>query len=176
MSSPTIEPQDAALEGIQLCRRGDWRHGYDQLRRVAAIAGRQDMPSLFYSYLGLCIARFDKRYRDGITLAKHAVQKEFFQPDNYLNLGKIYLLVENRKGAFEAVEKGLAMDGQHPGLQALRQDLGLRRPPVLSFLDRGNPVNQVLGRVRHAFRPQVDVDDEPTEQQVADSLDRTIHM
>jgi hypothetical protein len=176
MSSLTTEPHDAALEGIQLCRRGDWRLGYDQLRRVAAVAGRQDMPSLFYSYLGFCIARFDRRYRDGITLAKHAVQKEFFQPDNYLNLGKIYLLVENRKGAHEAVAKGLAMDAQHAGLQALRQELGVRRAPVLSFLDRANPVNQLLGRIRHSLKPQVDVDDEPTPQQVADSLDRTIHM
>ena len=176
MTETLPDPQAAAFEGIALCRSGDWRRGVDQLRRVAALAGQsQELPSQFYSYLGFGVARFERRYRDGITLCKHAVKREFYQPENYLNLARTYMLIHDRSAAFDAVARGLQVDSNHEGLQAVRQELGVRRPPVLPFLDRSNPVNRLLGQIRHALRPRPQVG-EVTDEEVRSSLDRTIYM
>jgi hypothetical protein len=48
-----------------------------------------------------------------------------------------------------AVERGLKLDPDHPGLLTLQKEIGTRRRPVLRFLDRDHPVNVFLGRMRH---------------------------
>lgn len=32
------------------------------------------------------------------------------------------------------------------------RNLGLRKPPVLSFLDRSNPINKFLGKLRYKLK------------------------
>ncbi len=51
-----------------------------------------------------------------------------------------------------AIRRGLKIDSQHLELMALYRELGMREAPVLAFLDRSNPLNQILGRIRHSFR------------------------
>jgi len=70
----------------------------DLLRRVAdAKDPGIELPGLFYSYLGFGVARFDRRVREGLTLCEHAVKREFYQPENYLNLARTHLLAGNRE-------------------------------------------------------------------------------
>jgi hypothetical protein len=145
-----IDAQELAARGIELCRRGDWRQGLDLLRRVADAQERaSDLPSLFYSYLGFGIARFDRRVREGITLCQHAIKREFYQPENYVNLARTQLLAGRRREAVEAIAAGRRLDPDHRGLAALHDELGVRRAPVLGFLHRRSFLNRLLGRVRH---------------------------
>lgn len=147
------DANDVAQRGIALCRQGSWRQGLDLLRRVAANDDRTgDLPGLFYSYLGFGIARFDRRVREGLQLCEHAVRREFYQPENYLNLARTELLAGRRDAAVEAIAAGRRIDPEHPGLAALHDELGIRRPPVLPFLSRRNLVNRLLGRLRHDFK------------------------
>ncbi len=148
-------------EGIELCRQGSWRQGLDLLRRVAEADDRNaDLPGLFYSFLGFGIARFDRRVREGIALCEHAVKREFYQPENYVNLARTYLLTGDRRRATDAVRDGLRIDPEHRELTDLICELGVRRRPVLPFLGRGNPLNHVLGRLRHLLAPQRPAADE----------------
>lgn len=141
-------------EGIELCRQGSWRQGLDLLRKVAEADDRSaELPGLFYSFLGFGIARFDRRVREGIALCQHAVKREFYQPENYVNLARTYLLAEDRRRASETVLEGLKIDPDHRGLADLLEELGIRRRPVLPFLSRRNPLNYLLGKVRHALSP-----------------------
>lgn len=150
---PQYDPNDLAWQGIALCRQGRWRQGLEILRRVAANDDRQgDLPGLFYSYLGFGIARFDRRVREGLQLCEAAVKKEFYQPENYLNLARTELLAGQREAAVEAIAAGRRIDPDHGGLAALQEELGNRRPPVLPFLSRRNPLNRLLGRLRHDLR------------------------
>lgn len=112
------------------------------------------MPGLFYSYLGYGIALRDQRIQEGLKLCRHSVKVEFYQAENYVNLARTCLLARDRRGAIKAVREGLKIDRNHPGLLALHEDLGIRSLPVLTFLSRSNPLNVLLGRIRHAFRGQ----------------------
>jgi hypothetical protein len=137
--------------GIDCCRRGDWNEGLRHLGQIAE-QGDTGLPGLFYSYLGYGIALREQRVREGLQLCRHSVKVEFYQADNYLNLARTCLLARQRSGAVRAVLDGLKIDPNHPGLLALRKQLGTRGQPVLPFLDRGHALNQLLGRLRHALR------------------------
>jgi len=139
--------------GIECCRRGDWNEGLRHLRKIAeADEPAPELPGIFYSYLGYGIAFSQKRVREGLKLCQHSVKVEFYQAENYLNLARTYLLANDRKGAVRAVRAGLKIDSHNAGLRALYQELGIRSRPVLPFLDRKNPLNLILGQIRHAFR------------------------
>lgn len=110
------------------------------------------MPGLFYSYLGYGIARYQNRVSEGLKLCQHSIKVEFYQPENYVNLARTYLLSNDRSGAVKTVRSGLKIDPQNPDLLELYRDLGIRKLPVLSFLSRSNPLNRFLGSLRHTFR------------------------
>jgi hypothetical protein len=121
------------------------------LRVVAADEGRQgELPSQFYSYLGFGIARFDRRYREGLRLCRHAVKRDY-QPENYLNLARTHMLVGDRKGAVRAVGAGLKVDPGYARLRELWRELGMRKRPVLGFLSRDHVINRILGKIRHSW-------------------------
>ena len=142
----------AVAEGVELCRRGQWKRGVEILRQVAADEERTgELPGLFYSYLGFGVARFDHRLREGVALCRHAVKHEFYQPENYLNLARTYMLADDRKHAVRAIHEGLKIDPEHQGLRTLRSDLGVRRRPVLPFLSRDHALNRLFGRLRHSM-------------------------
>jgi len=94
----------------------------------------------------------DRRIREGLKLCKHSIELEFYQAENYVNLARTYLLARDRKGAVKAVRAGLKIDRNNPQLLAMIKELGVRGHPVLPFLDRSNPLNKLLGRLRHALR------------------------
>lgn len=107
---------------------------------------------MFYSYLGRGIAMKEGRIREGIRLCRHGVKVEFYQPENYINLAQVYLLANNRRRAWEAVVQGLQVDRGHKGLQRLARNMGVRKRPMIPFLSRDNPINQLLGRIRHDLK------------------------
>jgi hypothetical protein len=149
----SAEVAEALKLGIDCCRRGDWNEG---LRHLGRIAEKEEaaggLPGLFYSYLGYGIALRDRRVREGLKLCRHSIEVEFYEAENYLNLARTCILARDRKKAVQAVRGGLKVDRHNPQLLALYKELGIRSLPVLPFLDRTNPLNQLLGRLRHALR------------------------
>ena len=135
--------------GINHCRAGRWDKGVEYLRYVAA---RQphglDEAGLFLSYLGCAMARAQGRPEDGLPLCEQAVKVEFYQPENWANLAEVLLLCNRRAEAINAVEQGLDIDSRFGRLRDIHRRLGQRRPPVMKFLRRSNPLNYLLGRVR----------------------------
>lgn len=107
----------------------------------------------YVGYLG-CAARKD--YRNGIQTCKNAIDilkrrmpfgQDYFYPIFYVNLGKAYLAAGRRKDAVETFRKGLAMDRENKELISILEGLGLRREPLVPFLERSNAVNKYLGRM-----------------------------
>lgn len=139
-------------QGLDACRRGDWKEGLRYLGRITESGHSTDLPGVFYSYLGYGIASVDRRIREGLKLCKHSVKVGFHDVENHLNLARTCLLANDRSGAVRAIRNGLKIDPQNAELRKLRQDLGVRNPPVIPFLDRGNPLNIWLGRLRHSLR------------------------
>jgi len=143
---------DILRRGIERCRRGDWETGVAFLGRVAEAERSSALPGLFYSYLGYGIALRQKRVQEGLRLCQHSIKVQFYEPENYVNLARTYMLAKDRPGAVRTVLEGLKVIRQHPTLLQLHKELGIRAQPVLPFLSRSNPLNQLLGRIRHAWQ------------------------
>ncbi len=103
----------------------------------------EDNPA-FYSYFALCIAKERGQVRKGIKLCEEALQKDRENTAHYLNLGKILLLADNRDDAVTVFRGGLKYGTDLQIIDELNK-LVTRKPPVISFLHRNNPINKYLG-------------------------------
>jgi tetratricopeptide (TPR) repeat protein len=146
-----VRPDLGALaeRGIGACRRGEWRQGVTTLQFVVTSSGSSDqVPGLAYSYLGYGRAYLDARYREGLELCRVGIRKDFYVAENYLNLARTCLLLDRRKMAVEALDRGLQVDPKDKALLALRKALGVRRRPPVPFLGRTHPLNRAIGQIR----------------------------
>jgi hypothetical protein len=148
------------------CRQGDWEVGLSFLGRIAEGERSSALPGLFYSYLGYGIALRQRRVQEGLKLCQHSVKIQFYEPENYVNLARTYLLAGDRPAAIRAVLDGLRVIRHHPDLLRLHQELGIRAQPVLPFLGRSNPLNRLLGRLRHAWQG-----DPPQKEETSEKAD-----
>ncbi len=125
---------------------------------VEALAGGKMIPALasfekalelednpaFYSYLALCIAKERGQVRKAVTLCEEALQKDGENSAHYLNLGKILLHAGNVDEAIMVFRGGLKYGTNLLIIDELKK-LGTRKPPVIAFLSRNNPINKYLG-------------------------------
>ena len=141
-----------ALHGVDLCRSGEWKQGLTVLgEAVQTQLPDRRVRALTYSYLGYGMARFQKQKREGLKLCQEAARMELCEPEVLLNLVRIQLMVDDRRGAVRSVERGLKLHPDHPVLIHYRRQMGIRRRPVVPFLGRGNIFNRILGRLRAGF-------------------------
>jgi tetratricopeptide (TPR) repeat protein len=147
-------PSKVIDEAVRAAKKEDYLRG---LTLFLEVFGSEDAPTLTspkdasaLSYFGLCVALMKREYKGAIDLCKRAISLEFYNGDHYANLTKVYTAAGNRKKAIETVEAGLKLLPEHPGLLAVRNQLGVRARPTVPFLDRNHPVNVSLGQARHA--------------------------
>jgi Flp pilus assembly protein TadD len=100
------------------------------------------------SGLGVAIAHAERDFEAARTLCESAAKQEFFNPDLYLNLARVYLSVGRRPEALRYLRRGQMIDPGHRAIREAIQDLGLRRLPILPFLPRRHVMNRMLGSVR----------------------------
>lgn len=74
--------------------------------------------------------------------------------DAYSALARVYVLSGHRRKAIESLDRGFAIAPRHPGLRALRDEIGVRRNPMIPFLSRDNRFNILLGKVLGRLRPR----------------------
>ena len=141
---------DLAWRGIEHGRQGEWTEALYWLS-LAAEESTDDrqLPPVFYAYLGHGIARFQGKFTDGLRLCQRAADLDLLQPEACRLLAETFLLGGDRRSAIDAVERGLEIDVADQQLLALKDQLGDRRQPVLTFLPRHHVVNRYLGRLRH---------------------------
>ncbi len=109
-------------------------------------ATQLDENLLYATYLAYCLARERGQVRKGIALCREAIEKEPGNSAFYLNLGRILLLDGDKTEALATFRQGLACEPNQEILDEL-QMLGPRKPPVVPFLSRNNPINKYLGIV-----------------------------
>lgn len=112
----------------------------------------------FLSYCGYLTAVVENRSREGTKMCEDAIailrssksaDTVFFLPLFYLNLGRAYLKADKKAPAMDAFQEGLKYDSRNRDLLSALKSFGTRKKPVLPFLDRGNPLNRYLGKLRH---------------------------
>lgn len=102
----------------------------------------------FLSYLGLTMAMTDGNPAEAEDLCYDAVRKQRNQPELYLNLAEVYRLNGKKEDAIETLTNGLKLTKRDARLAAALRKMGMRQPPVLTFLDRKNFINVQLGKLR----------------------------
>lgn len=162
-SGPVPDDQAPELKPIDYIRtmnlhlmKGNQRDAYAVLKPAAVLY--PDDPYIL-SYYGSLQATVDKKYRSGIENCRKAIvllmKKSSGSGDLkrfavfYLNFGRAYLAGGKKKDAIDAFNKGLRYDTKNGAILKHLQELGTRKNPSVSFLDRANPINKYLGMMRH---------------------------
>ncbi|MBZ0156154.1 MAG: hypothetical protein K8I29_08055 [Alphaproteobacteria bacterium] len=122
---------------------------FNQGKMLSALAHFEKADSierspLTTSYLALCIASQRGQIRKAISLCEEAIQADPETPAHYLNLGKVYLLGHNKEEAIRVFREGLKYEVNQMIIDELVK-LETRKPPVIRFLARDNPLNKYLG-------------------------------
>ena len=150
---PDGRSESAFNQGLQSVARGDFLEALAFFEACMELESRAGSPLQItaMSYYGLCLAMASDRLREAREICEAAVESAPDRPELYLNLGRVCLRQEDRAHAFRTFVRGLSLDPKDPGLVEALRRLGFRRRPVINFLPRDHPVNQVIGSLRAAL-------------------------
>jgi HAD superfamily hydrolase (TIGR01509 family) len=141
-----MEPQSGAAAAAEFERA---QHALAEGDAVAALGHLEKALKLhdnprWYSCLGYCVAKERGQFLRGVELCLTSLEQEPANPVHYLNLGNVHLVTGNKDEALRVFREGMAHGGDARLLRKLNE-LGMRKPPVLSFLPRDNLLNRYLG-------------------------------
>ena len=122
---------------------------FDQGNTLAALLHFEQVPSpektpTLLSSLGYCLAKEQRDLNTALDLCNQAIRREPENPLHYHNLGRIYLLAQQKHLAIGTFRKGLKFR-RHQGIIDEMKKLGARRPPVIASLGRKHLLNKYLG-------------------------------
>ncbi|HEX9078166.1 MAG TPA: hypothetical protein VF795_01180 [Desulfuromonadaceae bacterium] len=143
-----MDPQSAALAERNFRRA---QKELDEGHVLAALACLETALEIWddprwYSRLGFCVAKERGQVMRGLELCLTAIAHEPDNPDHFLYLCKVHRLAGRTEEALQALRQGMALGGT-PEIEQLLEIMGTRKPPVLPFLTRDNPLNKYLGLV-----------------------------
>jgi len=153
-----LEARHGASRALDEEARQLFEHGAEQLeaeRFDEALASLRRAHELapghaqLRSMLGLAIAHAERDFEQARALCESATKQEFFNPDLYLNLSRVYLEFDRRSEAMRYLRRGQMIDPGHAVITEALFDLGRRRPAVVPFLPRRHPLNRALGSARN---------------------------
>lgn len=140
------EAQAKFNEALTFYRNGYYGKALEGFRQAVELDKKNP---LSVSYLGLMVALAQKKYPDAEQLCHTALRMKRNEVQSYLNLAEVYRRAGKKEDAVETLTVGLQYTKRNVKLvRALRQ-FGVRRPPVLKFLERKHFLNRHLGKMRH---------------------------
>lgn len=103
----------------------------------------RDSPAT-WSYLAFCLAKERREFERAVQLCQAAIRQDPHSSVHYLNLGRVHLLSGHRSEAIHIFRQGLLYE-HNLQIDAELRKIGMRKPPILSFLSRDHPINKHLG-------------------------------
>jgi tetratricopeptide (TPR) repeat protein len=100
------------------------------------------------SFCGLCLAMEKHRYAEALEYCTISLKRDIMNPDHRANVALVYLERGDRRHAVKHLHEGLRLQSNHPRINEILDKIGRRRPPMLGFLARENPINVLLGKLR----------------------------
>jgi tetratricopeptide (TPR) repeat protein len=149
-TEPKLDP--AFVEGVKHFDRGDTEEAaalFGKALRGSSESHRHY--SKYLSYYGAALSLNGDA--QGLVYCRAAAKKEAQDCDIFYNLARAEIRFQKRAGAVAAIDAGLDADGDHGRLIKLRNAMGVRRPPAISFLSRDHLLNRILGRLTYK-KPQ----------------------
>jgi tetratricopeptide (TPR) repeat protein len=137
---PNLEARKFFTQGEEALERGNHLSALSFFEKAV----RMECHPAHCSFMALCIAKERGQHAKAMDICQSALKMEPENPLHYLNLGKVNLLMGNKEEAIRNFRKGLEIE-QNPGIINELSQLGIRRSPVIRFLERKNPINKLLG-------------------------------
>jgi Flp pilus assembly protein TadD len=133
-------------QGIKLLRNGHSADAVEYLRHAAEL--EQQNP-YYLSFLGVSVARAQRQWAPAMKFCETALSLKRNEIQLYLNLAEVYMSAGRRDDALEVLDRGLIYFKADARIGRARANLGMRRVPVLQFLEREHFLNRILGKLRH---------------------------
>jgi predicted Zn-dependent protease len=133
------------------------REGYpeDALDYFRHAVEREKGNPYYLSFLGVCIARAQRKWDEALELCEAALRSKRNEPQFYLNLAEVYACAGRRGDAIEILDGGLTYCGTDDRIRRARNRFGKRGSAVLPFLERHHFLNKNLGKLRHGFSEMI---------------------
>lgn len=135
-----VEAEKLFTKGLEALNQGDTLSALACFEKATSI---ENSP-IICSYLAFCVAKERGQFSRAILLCEEAITKEPKNSAHYLNLGRIYLLINKKADAINIFRIGLSYE-ENQQIVAELNKLGTRKPPLIPFLKRKNPINKYLG-------------------------------
>jgi tetratricopeptide (TPR) repeat protein len=140
-----LDPMNEFRKGVELLKNEYPQKALLSLRR----AYESDKHNAYYSsFLGLAIARAQRKWVQASELCEIAVQLKPNEVQFHLNLGEVYASAGMREKALDKLDYALGLFGEDARLRHARDKVVNRRAPLLPFLGRKNFMNRELGKLR----------------------------
>jgi len=144
----TFSAEEQFRRGKELFAAGQEEAAFEYFRTAQSLHREN---ACYRSYYGVALARVERRFNKGLEFCRAAVKEEFFNPELYHNLARVYLAFGFKSEALRYLRRGLMIDPACQAIQTELGGLGVRQSPVLTFLPRRHRINRLLGRLRQRF-------------------------
>lgn len=129
-------------QGIELCEADKYAEAHKLFQQAYTMS---QSPRII-SWLGYTTAIVENKVATGIQLCKKAIDSDVPDALFYRNIGKLYLMQKNKRGAIGAFAKGLQIDKGNRSILKEWKVLGFRRRPFFPFLSREHKLNIIIGK------------------------------
>lgn len=138
--------RDEFLDGLVSFKRDDWKSALELFKSADEQAEIDDIhQSRYTSFHGL--VRVYMGDRNGVKLCRKAAVGELNDAEVFYNLVMAEHRLGFREGAYMALRRGLKIDGGHPGLNQLKEEMMLReKSKIIPGLKRKGFLNQFIGK------------------------------
>jgi tetratricopeptide (TPR) repeat protein len=145
-STTDFDPMDEFRKGVEFLKNEYPQKALVSLRR----AFESDKHNAYYSsFLGLAIARAQRKWDQASELCEIAVQLKPKEIQFHLNLGEVYALAGRREKSLDKLDHALEIFGADARLKQARSKVENRRTLLLPFFGRKHFLNRNLGKLRH---------------------------
>jgi tetratricopeptide (TPR) repeat protein len=136
-------------EGLIALDSHNYRLAMSKLN-AAGNHGIIEQSTQFESAYAVCLAAMKQQYDKAISMCRWAIALEPCETSHYLQLGRVYLLANNRKASLHIFREGMLYRRDTRIIREM-EFLGVRRRPVFHSLPRGNFLNRMAGRLVRRF-------------------------
>lgn len=131
--------------GLRLLRDHRPQAALRHMRRAVAL---DESKPHYFSYLGVAIALAEEKWATAELYCRTALRMKHGEARFHLNLAQVYLSAGRGHDALRTLKTGLQCPKRCSLLTRALRRLVVRRPPILSFLDRRHFLNRYLGTAR----------------------------
>src|SRR5260370_5394730 len=141
-----LDPMQEFSEGVELLKTKYPKKALVRLRRAYEFDKHNPY---FMSFLGLSIARAQRKWDLASELCEMALQLKPKELQFYLNLGEVYAASGMRERALDKLDDALELFGDDARLRQAPSKVQNRRNPILPFFGREHFLNREIDKLRH---------------------------